>query len=245
VWLLANEWGGVLLYNGLGRYEEALAAAERAAENPRGMGLWIRDQFEHIEAAVRSGRPERAAAPLAKLAEIAEAAGTDWALGSYARSAALLAEGESAERLYQEAIQRLSGTRGTETLARAHLLYGEWLRREGRRVDAREQLRTAYAMLTQVGMEAFAERARVELAATGERVRKRTVESDEELTAHERQIAQLACEGLSNREIGERLFISSRTVEWHMHKVFAKRGVSSRTQLARALAGGVSEQSPA
>ena len=140
LWLVANEYGSVLRYNGLGRYEEALAAAERVAEDPRGLGLWIRDLFELIEAAVRSGHPERATGPLAKLGEIAHAASTDWALGSHhARSAAMLAEGETAERLYREAIERFSRTRGSESLARAHLLYGEWLRREHRRVDAREQ----------------------------------------------------------------------------------------------------------
>src|SRR5262249_14013270 len=138
----------VMRYNGLGRYEEALAAAERVAENPRGMGLWIRDSFEFVEAAVRSGRPEQAAEPLARLGEIAHAAGTEWALGSYARSAAMLAEGATAERLYREAIERLSRIPGAETLARAHLLYGEWLRREHRRVEAREQLRIAHTMLS-------------------------------------------------------------------------------------------------
>ncbi|HEY2438377.1 MAG TPA: AAA family ATPase [Solirubrobacteraceae bacterium] len=236
LWLVANEWGSVLRYNGLGRYEEALAAAERAAEDPRGMGLWIRDLFELIEAAVRSGHAERAAGPLAQLAEIAHAAGTDWALGSYARAAAMLAEGETAERLYREAIERLSRVPGSETLARAHLLYGEWLRRENRRVDAREQLHIAHAMLADVGMEAFAERARHELLATGEKVRKRTVETRDELTPQEGQIARLARDGVSNSEIGTRLFISPRTVEWHLHKVFTKLGISSRKELRTALA---------
>jgi DNA-binding CsgD family transcriptional regulator len=235
LWLVANEYGSVLRYNGLGRYEEALAAAERAAEDPRGIGLWTRDLFELIEAAVRSGHPERAAGPLAQLAENAHAAGTDWALGSYARAAAMLAEGETAERLYREAVERLSRTRGAETLARAHLLYGEWLRRENRRVDAREQLRVAHVMLADVGMEAFAERARRELEATGEKVRKRRDDTRDELTPQEEQIARLASEGLKNTEIGSRLFISPRTVEWHLGKVFTKLQISSRSGLHNAL----------
>ena len=235
LWLVANEYGSVLRYNGLGRYEEALAAAERAAEDPRGLGLWIRDLFELIEAAVRSGQPERATGPLAKLGEIAHAACTDWALGSYARSAAMLAEGETAERLYREAIERFSRTRGSESLARAHLVYGEWLRREHRRVDAREQLRVAYAMLVDGGMEAFAERARRELLATGETARKRTVETLDELTPQERQVARLAAGGQTNPEIGAQLFLSPRTVEWHLSKVFSKLGISSRKELSSAL----------
>jgi DNA-binding CsgD family transcriptional regulator len=235
LWLVANEFGSVLRYNGLGRYREALAAAEWAAENPRGMGLWTRDLFELIEAAVRSGRPERATSALAKLDEIAHAAGTDWALGCYARSAAMLAEGETAERLYLEAIEHLSRTRGAETLARAHLVYGEWLRRENRRVDAREQLRIAHTMLADGGMEAFAERARRELLATGETVRKRTVETLDQLTPQEVQVARLAAGGQTNLEIGAQLFLSPRTVEWHLGKVFGKLGIGSRKDLGTAL----------
>jgi DNA-binding CsgD family transcriptional regulator/tetratricopeptide (TPR) repeat protein len=235
LWFVAEEYGSVLRYNGLGRYEEALAAAEQAAKDPRGLGLWIRDLFELIEAAVRSGHPDRAAGPLDQLAEIAHAAGTDWALGSYARAAAMLAEGEAAEELYREAIERLARTSGSETLARAHLLYGEWLRREHRRVDAREQLRVAHAMLEDVGMEAFAERARRELLATGETVRKRTVETLDELTPQEVQVASLAAGGQTNREIGAQLFLSPRTVEWHLSKVFSKLGIASRMELSSAL----------
>ncbi len=235
LWFVAEEYGSVLRYNGLGRYEEALAAAEQAAKDPRGLGLWIRDLFELIEAAVRSGHPDRAAGPLDQLAEIAHAAGTDWALGSYARAAAMLAEGEAAEQLYREAIERLARTSGSETLARAHLLYGEWLRREHRRVDAREQLRVAHAMLEDVGMEAFAERARRELLATGETVRKRTVETLDELTPQEVQVASLAAGGQTNREIGAQLFLSPRTVEWHLSKVFSKLGIASRMELSSAL----------
>jgi DNA-binding CsgD family transcriptional regulator len=222
LWLAANAWGSVMRYNGLGRYEDALAAAEQVAKNPRGMGLWIRDSFEYVEAAVRSGRPQRAAEPLARLHEIAHAAGTEWALGSYARSAAMLAEGASAERLYREAIEHLSRIPGAETLARAHLVYGEWLRREHRRVDAREQLRIAHTMLCDMGMDAFAERARRELMATGETVRKRTVETLGELTPQELQVANLAAGGQTNQEIGAQLFLSPRTVEWHLSKVFSK-----------------------
>ena len=148
----------------------------------------------------------------------------------------MLAEGNTAERLYQEAIERLSRIKTRATLARAHLLYGEWLRREHRRVDAREQLRVAYAMLSDMGMEAFAERARRELLATGETVHKRTVQARYELTAQEVQIARLASDGLSNPEIAAQLFLSTRTVEWHLRKVFSKVGISSRRELGRALA---------
>jgi DNA-binding CsgD family transcriptional regulator len=238
LWVIFNEWGSSLRYNGLGRYEDALAAAERAADGPRGLlgpSIWVLSEL--IEAAVRSGHSDRAAGPLDRLAEIAHAAGTGWALGSYARAAALLAEGDAAERLYREAIERLSRvpTRGCETLARAHLLYGEWLRRENRRVDAREELRVAHTMLADMGMEAFAERARRELLATGETVRKRTVETLDELTPQEVQVARLAAGGQTNPEIGAQLFLSPRTVEWHLRKVFGKLGVSSRKELRSAL----------
>ena len=180
---------------------------------------------------------ERAMNPHAQLAELAHAAGANWALGTHARVAAMLAEGATAERLYKEAIERLSRihTRGSQTLARAHLLYGEWLRREHRRVDAREQLRTAHAMLADMGAEAFAERARRELQATGETVRKRSVETLDELTSQEAQVACLAAEGQTNPEIGVQLFLSPRTVEWHLSKVFSKLGISSRKELRSAL----------
>ena len=213
--------------HGLGRYQEALAAAERVAEDPRGLGLWIRDLFELIEAAVRSGQPERATGPLAKLGEIAHAAGTDWALGSYARSAALLAEGETAERLYREAIERFSRTRGSESLARASPLR----RMAAARAPPRRRPRAATSRLRDArgrGMEAFAERARRELLATGETARKRTVETLDELTPQERQVARLAAGGQTNPEIGAQLFLSPRTVEWHLSKVFSKLGISSR-----------------
>jgi DNA-binding CsgD family transcriptional regulator len=235
LWLAANDWGSAIRYNGLGRYEDALAAAERGAEAARVLGPSILLLAELIEAAARSGQAQRATGPLARLAEIAHAAGTDWALGTHARAAAMLAEGGTAERLYREAIERLSRIKTRATLARAHLLYGEWLRRCHRRVDAREQLRAAYAMLADMGMEAFAERARRELLATGETVRKRTVETLDELTPQEVQVARLAAGGQTNPEIGAQLFLSPRTVEWHLSKVFGKLGVSSRKELRTAL----------
>ncbi len=237
LWLRADDWSIAVRYNGLGRYDEALAAAERAAADPRGLGVapWVLTDV--IEAAVRSGHPERAAAPLERLAVIAEANGTDWALGVHARSRALLSEGETAERLYREAIERLARTRVRVSVARVHLLYGEWLRRENRRVDAREQLRTAHTMLADMGMEAFADRARRELLATGETVRKRTVDTLDDLTPQEGQIARLAADGHTNPEIGAQLFLSPRTVEWHLRKVFGKLGISSRRELRSALPG--------
>ena len=245
LWLIATEWASAVLFNGLGRYEDALAAAEQAAEDPHELGLSTWVPTELIEAAVRSGDPERAAGPLRRLQEISRAAGTDWALGVEARSRALLSEGEAAERLYREAIERLGRTRIRVALARAHLLYGEWLRRQGRRMDAREQLRIAHQLYSSMGMEGFAERARRELPATGETVRKRTVETRGELTAQETQIARLASDGLSNPEIGARLFISPRTVEWHLRKVFTKLGVSSRQQLHKTLARAGPAAAPA
>jgi DNA-binding CsgD family transcriptional regulator len=164
---------------------------------------------------------------------------SEWALGIEARIRALLSEGDDADALYRESIERLGRTRVRVELARGHLLYGEWLRREGRRVDAREQLRSAHGMLDAMGVEAFAERARRELLATGESIRKRTVEIHDELTAQEAQIAQLARDGLTNPEIGTRLFIGRRTVEYHLHKVFAKLDISSRNQLHLALGSEV------
>jgi DNA-binding CsgD family transcriptional regulator len=188
-----------------------------------------------IEAAARGGQAELAHDALRQLTEMTAAGGTDWGLGLEARSRALLSEGETAERLYREGIERLGRTRVRGEHARAHLLYGEWLRREGRRKHARAQLRTAHRMFTEMGMEAFAERAGRELQATGETVRKRRAETRDDLTAQERQIAQLAREGLSNPEIGARLFLSPRTVEWHLRKVFAKLGIHSRRELTTAL----------
>ena len=187
---------------------------------------------ELVEAAARAGDAELAREALERLArDDAARPAPIWALGIEARSRALLSDGAAAERLYREAIDRLGRTRLRPELARAHLLYGEWLRREGRRVDAREQLRTAHDMFDAIGMEAFAERARRELLATGEKVRKRSAETRDELTPQEEQIARLARDGLSNPEIGAQLFLSPRTVEWHLRKVFTKLGITSRRQL--------------
>jgi ATP/maltotriose-dependent transcriptional regulator MalT len=196
---------------------------------------------ELVEAAARAGDGEVAHNALERLTETTQPAGTDFALGIEARSRALLSDGETAQRLYRKAIDRLGRTPLRPELARAHLLYGEWLRRESRRVDARAQLRAAHDQFTSIGMEAFAERARKELLATGEVVRKRTVETRDDLTAQERQIAELARDGLSNPEIGARLFLSPRTVEWHLRKVFGKLGIRSRYELAGALTSSGSE----
>ena len=229
-------WAAAVLHNGLGRYADALAAAEEATQDAI-VYVSILVVPELVEAAARAGNTEVAAGALQRLAETTQPSGNDLALGIEARCRALLSEGDSAEGLFQEAIDRLGRTQLRPDLARAHLLYGEWLRRQGRRLDARQHLRTAYDMLAAIGMVAFAERARRELIATGEKVRKRTVEAPDDLTAQEALIARLARDGLSNAEIGAQLFISTRTVEWHLRKVFAKLGVSSRGQLRWALAG--------
>jgi DNA-binding CsgD family transcriptional regulator len=222
------------LYNGLGRYEAALAAvlpAERFYSE--GPAIWALTEL--IEAAVRLGQPERARSAFERVRETTRAAGTDWALGIEARLRALLSVGDDAEELYLQAISRLGRTRIRVQLARTHLLYGEWLRRERRRLDAREQLRTAHEFFRDAGMEAFAERARLELEATGERARKRTVNTLDQLTPQETQIARLAAQGETNRAIAAHLFISASTVEYHLRKAFRKLGVKSRTQLAERL----------
>jgi DNA-binding CsgD family transcriptional regulator len=226
------QWANATLNNGLGRYQDALAAPA-ATEDP-GSSFW--PAVELIEAAVRTGTTETATSAYSQLREMTTASGTEWALGTQARSRALLSEGETAENLYRESIARLGKTRIRADLARAHLLYGEWLRRERRRGDAREQLRTAHRMLDGMGMEAFADRAQRELQATGETAHKRTPASlDGELTAQEAQVARLARDGLSNPEIGTRLFISAHTVQYHLRKVFTKLGITSRSQLDRVL----------
>jgi DNA-binding CsgD family transcriptional regulator len=224
-------WASALLYNGLGRYEEALVPAQHAGENPDELLFSTLALVELTEAAVCSGKSELAADALDRLSRATAASATDWALGVEARSRALLAEGKAAETLYRQAIERLTRTRVRVELARAHLLYGEWLRRERRRLDAREQLRTAHAMFTEYGMEAFAERARVELDATGEHARKRTVETRDDLTPQEAQISRIAAEGSTNQEIAAQLFISPSTVDYHLRKAFRKLGVKSRHQL--------------
>ena len=229
-------WAAAVQYNGLARYEEAVAAARQATSDT--FEYWVSAWAlpELVEAAVRAGDAELARDALGRLAETTQPASTDFALGLEARSRALLTSGDSADRQYRAAIERLGRTDLRPELARAHLLYGEWLRREGQRVDAREQLRTAYDLFTTIGMEAFAERARRELLATGEKVRMRSPGPREELTPQEGQIAGLARDGLSNAEIAAQLFLSVRTVEWHLRKVFTKLGVSSRRELRTALA---------
>ena len=222
------------LYNALGRYDAALTAIGEAARHlDEGPALWTLTEL--IEAAVRSGQPQLASGALERIAQTTRASRTDWALGMEARCRALLTEGDEADSLYREAIERLGRTHIRMQLARAHLLYGEWLRRERRRLDAREHLRTAFELFTEMGIEPFAARAERELAAAGERGRKRDLEPQDELTAQETQIARLAREGLSNPEIGARLFISPRTVEYHLRKVYGKLNIDSRRQLDAVL----------
>jgi DNA-binding CsgD family transcriptional regulator len=232
-----------VLNNGLGRYPAALAAAR---------GLFERDQLgfgpfvvpELAEAASRTGDEELVRAALDWLSERTPVTSSDWAAGIEARVRALLSEGEAAENLYRESISQLRQNIVRADLARSHLLYGEWLRRERRRADAREQLRTAHSMLEEMGIEAFADRARRELAATGETARKRTLNTTAQLTVQEAQVARLARDGLSNPEIGARLFLSARTVQYHLSKVFAKLGISSRGQLHRVLPGDPATAQP-
>jgi DNA-binding CsgD family transcriptional regulator len=228
-------WAAAVLHNGLAHYKEAASAARQAAANPFDpwSALWALPEL--VEAAARLGDAELARDALDRLAVMTQPSGNDPALGIEARCRALLSDGGDADDLYREAIDRLGLTRLRPELARAHLLYGEWLRREGRRVEAREQLRTAHELLAAIGMGAFAERARRELIATGEKVRKRGVETRDQLTPQEEQIARLARDGCTNPEIAAQLFLSARTVEWHLGKVFGKLGVSSRRELTAAL----------
>ena len=230
------DYARAVLYNGLGRYREALTAAIATDRfEVEGFVIYTQGLVELIEAAARAGAPERATDALGRLSEMSSATETEWGAGIRARSQALLSPDEAAEPLYREAIERLGRTRIRPQLARSHLLYGEWLRRRNRRAEARDHLRTAYEMLADFGAESFAERARRELLATGETVRKRSVETLTQLTAQEAHIAQLAVTGHTNPEIGAQLFISARTVEWHLRKVFTKLGVGSRRELRGAL----------
>ncbi|HSZ42432.1 MAG TPA: AAA family ATPase [Trebonia sp.] len=231
--LTTAHWAAAVHANGLGRYAEALSAAGQAGTDPGAPA-----GAELIEAAARTGEPGRATGAMRHLSGTASAAGTSWALGVEARSRALLTEGEAAEDLYQEAIRHLGKTRALVDLARARLLYGEWLRRERRRVDARDQLRTAHEALAAMGVAGFAQRARRELLATGETARKRRPETATDLTAQEWRVAVRAREGRTNTEIGAEFYLSPRTVEWHLSKVFAKLGITSRRHLQRALPAG-------
>jgi len=233
--IAATNWTIAVLNNGLGRYDDAFAAA---AEATRIYGeIWFSTfaSVELIEAACRSGRQERAVESLESLSASTSASATPWALGVEARSRALLAQGAASEPLYREAIERLEPTPLRLDLARSHLVYGEWLRREARRIDARNELRAAHELFTDFGMDAFAERSRIELEATGEHARKRTADRLDQLTAQESQISRLAADGSTNREIAAQLFISPSTVEYHLRKAFRKLNVTSRTQRANRL----------
>ena len=229
-----SQWAAAVLYNGLGRYETALAQAQAAEQAPEmHVSMWALPEL--IEAATRTGQTRLAADALGQLAEATSIGQTDWAKGIYARCRALVSDGEDAERWYREAAGRLSRTGFRPELARAHLLYGEWLRRERRRAGAQEHLRSAHEMFDAIGMQAFADRARRELRATGATARRHTVGTRDQLTPQEAQIARLAAERLSNREIAAQLFLSPHTVEYHLGKVFTKLDITSRRQLWEAL----------
>jgi ATP/maltotriose-dependent transcriptional regulator MalT len=224
-----------VLCNALGRYDDALAAAAAASDDTPELFVAAWALPELVEAAHRTQNDALAVRALERLSERTRGSGSEWALGIEARSRALLTDGDEAEPLYREAIERLGRTRLRPELARSRMLYGEWLRREHRRADAREQLRAAHQAFAAMGADAFAERARRELLATGEKVRRRTVETLDDLTSQEVQIARLAADGHTNPQIGAQLFLSPRTVEWHLRKVFTKLGISSRRQLRAAL----------
>jgi DNA-binding CsgD family transcriptional regulator len=234
-----------VLFNGLGDYERALTAARQAAGYPAELAFSTLVLPELVEAAVRSGSPELGTDALERLVASTGASGTHWGLGIEARSRALLSERDVAESFYREAIDHLGRTRMRMELARGHLLYGEWLRRAGRRLETREHLRIAHDMFTAMGAQAFAERSRRELLATGETARKRTADTLDDLTAQEQQIARQARDGLSNSDIGARLFLSPRTVEWHLRNVYAKLGIHSRRELPDAPAGSDAQLAPA
>jgi DNA-binding CsgD family transcriptional regulator len=244
-WLTTLDWATGVLYNGLSRYEEAMIAAERGSQYPQELGLSTWSIIEFVEAAARGGNTDHASDALDRLVEHTRASGTEWALGIQAYTRALASTGETAEGLYVEAIDRLGHTAFSAYAARAHLIYGEWLRREQRRVDARAHLHIAHTQFTRFEMTGFAERALNELRATGERARRRTLDTRDDLTAQERQIALLAREGMSNIDIAARLFLSPHTVAYHLRKVFSKLGISSRRELAAALPRSESELVPA
>jgi DNA-binding CsgD family transcriptional regulator len=240
-----SDYARALVYNGAGRYNYALEAAQRSCDR-HATRAYSFALVELVEAAARSGQSERANLALEQLVERTQLAGTDWALGLEARATALLTDDPAAaEVLYREAIERLGDAHARPDLGRAHLVYGEWLRRENRRSAAREPLRTAYTMFSEMGIAGFADRARRELAASGERARKRAPDTRSQLTPQEAQIARLARDGLSNPEIGARLFISPRTVEYHLHKVFGKLDIKTRSELGRVLPEGPREAQPA
>jgi DNA-binding CsgD family transcriptional regulator len=232
--LTYTDYAQAVLYNGQGNYRAAAeAAAGASGVDEIVISPWA--LYELVEAAARSDQAERARAAADQLSQIAVASASNWALGAAARSRALVSGGRAAEEEYREAIELLGRTRMATHLARARLVYGEWLRREKRRIDARDQLRSAFDALASMGAEAFAERARRELQATGETVRKRSDDTRVDLTPQEEEIAQLACEGRTSSEIGAQLFIGRRTVEWHLGNVFAKLDIGSRLELDQAL----------
>jgi len=223
-----------VLHNGQGNYRAAAEAAARAsAVDEIVISPWA--LYELTEAAARGDQAERARAAAGQLSQLAAASASNWARGMAARSRALVSSGRAAEEEYLEAIELLGRTRVATHLARARLVYGEWLRREKRRAEARDQLRSAFDAFTSMGAEAFAERARRELLATGETVRKRSDDTRTDLTPQEEEIAQLARAGRTNSEIAAQLFIGRRTVEWHLRKMFAKLDISSRFELDQAL----------
>jgi len=230
------QWTTAILHNGLGGYAKASAAAEQVVDEMLETNMTGWALAELVEGAARSGNAELAAEALRRMsAAVEHLSGSDWALGIAARSRAQLAEGAAAERCYAEAIERLGRTPFRVELARAHLLYGEWLRRAGRRFDARRHLRTAYDSFASIGAEAFGERTRRELLATGEKVGRRQLGTRNNLTAQEKHVARLARDGQSNSEIGAELFLSGRTVEWHLGKIYTKLGIASRRELQTVL----------
>jgi DNA-binding NarL/FixJ family response regulator len=233
--LTRAQWAMALVCNGNGQYEEAFRASSEAVKDPNDFWYWGWATVERIEAASRTNRAESARSMLERLSESTDASGTEWALAVQARCRALLSDGADAEAHYQEAIERLLPTRLRVDLARTRLLYGEWLRRQHRQRDAREQLRRSHELFLKSDMSGFAGRAEAELLATGERARRRTVDTQVDLTPQESRISELAAQGATNQDIAEQLFISPATVEYHLSKVYRKFGIRSRTQLGNVL----------